>query len=71
MGVGREPSRKNGKTEKIDCEVAMPRKLKPTTPRAETTISTINILIYLILKTVLIEKRCSAWHKNTNILLFF
>jgi hypothetical protein len=22
-------------------------------------------------KTVLIEKRCSAWHKNTNILLFF
>jgi hypothetical protein len=21
-------------------------------------------------KTVLIEKRCSAWHKNTNILLF-
>ena len=22
-------------------------------------------------KTVLIEKRCSAWHKNTNVLLFF
>ncbi len=34
-------------------------------------ILTINLLIYLIFKTVLIEKRCSAWHKNTNILLFF
>ena len=27
--------------------------------------------IYLISETVLIEKRGSAWHKITNILLFF
>ncbi len=31
-------------------------------------IININILNFL---TVFIEKRCSAWHKNTNILLFF
>jgi hypothetical protein len=28
-------------------------------------------IILLYTKTVLIKKRCSAWHKNTNILLFF
>ncbi len=29
------------------------------------------ILICFIFKAVLIEKRCSVWHKITNILLFF
>jgi hypothetical protein len=29
------------------------------------------MLLTAVYKRVLVEKRCTAWHKNTNILLFF
>ncbi len=35
------------------------------------TIIDVLMLLTAVYKTVLVEKRCTAWHKNTNILLFF